>query len=162
VRIRDRQIVSYSTFVTGELYGLLTTYSVVAKTEKKPVRMDKEAFRSGLRLGLSRNAEAAGGLLSTIFSARSKRVLGELSEEQQPDYLSGLLIGEELAGVERVLAREQRKLGEFSRILLAGERDLCARYEEACEYLAWPMPGVMQGATEKGLWSVAREAGLVK
>jgi len=161
VQVRDREIVSFSTFVTGELYGLLTRYSVVAKSEKKPELLDAESFHLGLQLGRARTGEAAGGLLSTIFSTRSKRVLSELREEQQPDYLSGLLIGEELASVQRVLARDQRSLSDYSRILLAGDRALCARYQAACRQLSWPAPDFVEGATELGLWSIAWAAGLV-
>jgi 2-dehydro-3-deoxygalactonokinase len=160
VRVQDRQIVSFSTFVTGELYALLTNYSVVAKMQKKSQRMDREAFRLGLQMARARNGEAAGGLLTAIFSTRSKHVLGELKEEEQPDYLSGLLIGEELAGVERILARDVRTLKDFSRILIAGDRRLCERYEYACEQADWPVPEVIEGATAAGLWSVARQAGL--
>ncbi len=160
VLVQDRRIVSFSTFVTGELYALLTNFSVVAKTQIKPARMQVEAFRLGLRLARTQNGEAAGGVLSTVFSARSKRVLGELKEEEQPDYLSGLLIGEELAGVERILARNRRTLTDFSRILIAGDRGLCERYEFACKQAAWPIPEVIGGATAAGLWSVARAAGI--
>ena len=160
VLVQDRRIISFTTFVTGELYALLTNHSVVAKTHKKLERMEVDAFRLGLQLGRARNGEAAGGLLSTIFSTRSKRVLGELKEGEQPDYLSGLLIGEELAGLERILARDQRTLTGFSRILIAGDRSLCERYEFACKQVDWPIPEVVQGATAAGLWSVAREAGL--
>jgi 2-dehydro-3-deoxygalactonokinase len=160
VFVQDRRIVSFSTFVTGELYALLTNYSMVAKTQKKPEQMDDKAFRLGLRMARASNPEAAGGLLSTIFSTRSKRVLGELKEGEQPDYLSGLLIGEELAGVERILARDKRTLTDFSRILIAGDPSLCARYGYACKQAEWPIPQVVDGATAAGLWSVAREAGL--
>ena len=160
-QVRDRKIVSFSTFVTGELYGLLTSYSVVAKTATKPDQMDTEAFGLGLQLAQAQTPEAAGGLLSTIFSTRSKRVLGELREGQQPDYLSGLLIGEELAGVQRVLARDTHRLSDYSRILLAGDRGLCTRYHAACLQLSWPATEFVEAATQRGLWSIAREAGFV-
>lgn len=158
--VQDQRIISFTTFVTGELYALLTSYSVVAKTQKKSEQMNSEAFRQGLQLAHARNGEAAGGLLSTIFSTRSKRVLGKLSEEEQPDYLSGLLIGEELAGMERILARDGRTLTDFSRILIAGDRSLCERYEFACKQASWPIPEVVEGATATGLWSIACQAGL--
>jgi 2-dehydro-3-deoxygalactonokinase len=160
VLVQDRRIISFSTFITGELYALLINYSVVAKTQKKPEQMDDKAFRLGLRMARASKAEAAGGPLSTIFSTRSKRVLGELKEGEQADYLSGLLIGEELAGVERILARDHRTLANFSRILIAGDRSLCERYSYACKQADWPILKVVEGATAAGLWSVAREAGL--
>lgn len=162
VQVRDGKIVSFATFVTGELYGLLASHSVIAKTQKKASRFEEAAFKAGLRLSQRPNAEAAGGLLSTIFSTRSRRVLGELKEEEQPDYLSGLLIGEELAGVERMLLRERCSLQDFASILLAGERDLCVRYQAACNVLGWPVTEMIENATVRGLWSVAQQAGMVR
>ncbi len=46
-------------------------------------------------------------MLATIFSSRTLGLTGQLSREQQPDYLSGLLIGHELAGLEAVLAQHK-------------------------------------------------------
>jgi 2-dehydro-3-deoxygalactonokinase len=160
-QVREDRIVSFTTFVTGELYALLTNHSVVAKTETKSPHLEEAAFQAGLRLGQSESGEAAGGLLSSIFSTRSRKILGELKQEEQPDYLSGLLIGAELAGVHRVLAREKRKPADFAAVVLAGERGLCARYQSACRTVQWPRTEIAENATARGLWSVARQAGLV-
>jgi len=142
------------------MYGLLTRYSIVAKAQGLPACADQEAFEAGLRV-VDAN-EAGGGLLSTIFSTRSKRMLGYLREEQQASYLSGLLIGEELAGVEQVLAHGGQELNDFSRLLLAGDAELCAKYRVACGQRNWPAVEVVEGATERGLWRVACKAKLVK
>jgi 2-dehydro-3-deoxygalactonokinase len=40
---------------------------------------------------------------------------GQLAGEQQPDYLSGLLIGHELAGLEAVLMQHQSNLSTGTR-----------------------------------------------
>jgi 2-dehydro-3-deoxyphosphogalactonate aldolase len=45
------------------------------------------------------SADGQRGVLSTLFSARTLGLTGELAPDQQPDYLSGLLIGHELAGL---------------------------------------------------------------
>jgi 2-dehydro-3-deoxygalactonokinase len=159
--IQDACLVSFSTFVTGDLFALLTSYSVVARTNKKTAHCDDAAFQLGLQLGRQQDQEAAGGLLSTIFSTRTKRVLGSLREEEQPDYLSGLLIGSELAGLEHILERDSLALPDFSRIILTGEKNLCERYLLAARALSWPPMEYVEGAVEMGLWSIAREAALV-
>lgn len=156
------KIVSFATFVTGELYGLITNYSVIAKTERKSQDFSREAFRAGMETGRGQAAEGAGGVLSTIFSTRTKSVLGELPKEKQSDYLSGLLIAEELAGVERILRRDESELQKFSRIVVAGEPDLCERYQFACNHLHWPAVEIVEDAAERGLWRVAQTAQLVK
>jgi 2-dehydro-3-deoxygalactonokinase len=155
------KIVSFTTFVTGELYGLLTSHSVIAKTERKSQEFSEEAFQAGMEIGRGQDSEGAGGVLSTIFSTRTKSVLGELRKGQQSDYLSGLLIAEELAGVERVLRRDGCKLEEFPRIVLAGEPDLCARYKFASNHLHWPAVEIVADAAERGLWRLARTAQLI-
>jgi 2-dehydro-3-deoxygalactonokinase len=160
--VNEGRLVSFSTFVTGEMYALLTNYSVVARGANPPERLHQASFRQGLMSGRAQNGEAAGGLLSLIFSTRSKHVLGELKAEQQPDYLSGLLIGDELAGVQRIMTREKLALRAFSQIILSGEKSLCERYQLACDLSLWPRAKIIETAVEKGLWSVAREAGLVE
>jgi 2-dehydro-3-deoxygalactonokinase len=167
-RVKDGQLLSFSTFVTGELYGLLLDHSViVGPVVKKPGGFDDAAFQRGLSLGRAQSQEAAGGLLSTIFSTRTMRVLGDrtddgLTQEQQPHYLSGLLIGDELAGVERTLKRDNLVPSDFSQVILAGERNLCQKYQTACLAFCWPAPRFLEGAVERGLWSVARAARLVQ
>ena len=162
VQVRTGKIVSFSTFVTGELFALLTSYSVIAKTKETLEGFAEEDFQAGMEIACAPSAEGAGGVLSTLFSTRAKRVLGGLREEHQRDYLSGLLIGEELSGVERILRRDARNLRQFSRIVLAGEPGLCARYKLACEHFQWPVVETVEGAAEQGLWNVARTAKLVE
>jgi len=155
------KIVAFTTFVTGELYGLLTNYSVIAKTESKSQEFSGEAFQAGMESARGPDTEGAGGVLSTIFSTRTKSLLGELRKGQQSDYLSGLLIAEELAGVERILRRDRRRLEEFSRIVFAGDPGLCARYKFASNHLRWPAVEIVAEAAERGLWRLARTARLV-
>jgi 2-dehydro-3-deoxygalactonokinase len=161
VLVRKGKIVTFSTFVTGELFGWLTSHSVIAKGEKKTTAFAAEAFQAGMEVARAQMAEGAGGVLSTIFSARARHVLGELKQEHQPDYLSGLLIMEELLGVERIVRRGRLNPRQFPRIVLAGEAALCARYKWACEQFPWPIVETIEGAAERGLWNVARAAKLV-
>jgi 2-dehydro-3-deoxygalactonokinase len=113
---------------------------------------DLDAFDRGV--AVARSPEARGGILSTMFSTRTLGLVGALSAEAQADYLSGMLIGFEIAAME--------DLGERpGPIVLVGGDDLCQRYRRALVALGHPSPAIATGATERGLWQVARAAGLV-
>jgi 2-dehydro-3-deoxygalactonokinase len=98
------------------------------------------------------------GVLSTIFSTRALGLTGELPSTSQADYLSGLLIGHEIAALAQML-REQ---GELPRIVLCGDPALCQRYILAMQHYGLGTPEQAQNATERGLWHLAVCAGLVK
>lgn len=168
VRVRDRQIVQFHTFMTGEVFAALCDHSLLGRTMRPAVTPDLAAFDRGVEV--ARSPEARSGVLSTIFSTRTLGLVGALSAEAQADYLSGLLVGHELAALERVDQRlDQRldqpvdqRLGErLGPIVLVGSDDLCERYRRALATLGHPPASIASGATERGLWRVATAAGLV-
>jgi 2-dehydro-3-deoxygalactonokinase len=94
VDVRDGNIASVRTTMTGEAYALLRNHSVLARlmaADEPPLQIP--AFDEGLR----RSGEA-GGLLHHLFGVRTMTLLGRLSRTQSPSYLSGLLIGHEIRG----------------------------------------------------------------
>ena len=95
--------------------------------------------------------------MSTIFSTRALGLTGELAPESQADYLSGLLIGHEVAALAEML----RQQGELPHIVLCGEPALCKRYLLAMQHYGLGAPEQAQNATERGLWHLAICAGLV-
>ncbi|PLM44394.1 2-oxo-3-deoxygalactonate kinase, partial [Klebsiella michiganensis] len=76
------------------------------------------AFEQGLEKGL-----AQPSLISELFVARAARVLGALAATSVSDYLSGLLIGAEVA----TLGQRYRTSG----VTLVGDPALNARYSRA-------------------------------
>jgi 2-dehydro-3-deoxygalactonokinase len=94
VRVQGGRIESFRTFMTGEVYHLLRTHSILARTmdaEEGP--LDEAAFADGLR-----HAAASANLLAAAFSARTLALFDRLPPSAAPSYLSGLVIGEELRG----------------------------------------------------------------
>ena len=104
-----------------------------------------------------RRAGSRAGVLSTIFSTRALGLTGELAPASQADYLSGLLIGHEIAALAAML----RAQGQAPRIVLCGEPALCERYTLAMTHYGLGAPEQAQNATERGLWHLALAAGLV-
>jgi 2-dehydro-3-deoxygalactonokinase len=116
VELAAGRIVSFRTMMTGELFGLLKTHSILADELQEEARADA-SFREGA-------AAALGGeeLLTSLFRIRARHLLGE-SEGGGASYASGLLIGSDVrAGLG--LFRE-------GRIALVGAPGLCALYAAA-------------------------------
>ncbi len=143
VRVENRKIVSFTTAMTGELYGLLIRHGLLSRTAV-PGRRDDRAFAAGLAAG-------DRGLLTELFGGRALVLDGVLDAASLPDYLSGVLIGDEI--------RHQLPLHSADRVVLCGEPDLCRRYEAALAGV--PLSVVAEDATARGLWSIAQRAALL-
>jgi 2-dehydro-3-deoxygalactonokinase len=116
VRIVDGRIVAFQTYPTGELFNLLAERStLVARDTAALSRGDRE---EGFAQGLDR---AGPAMFASLFTARAAQLLDGRSAEWARGYLSGLLIGSEVAG-ETMLP---------GNVVLIGEPALCDRYEAA-------------------------------
>jgi 2-dehydro-3-deoxygalactonokinase len=158
VQVADGCIVHFDTFMTGELFAVLSQHSILGRTQERGAAFDVDAFDRGVQVALS--AEGEIGPLSTLFSARSLGLTGELSSRAQPDYLSGLLIGHELCALASV-QRRRRHSDPLPSIVLIGNSQLCARYSRALPACGFPRAILAEQATERGLWHLAEAAGLL-
>ncbi|MGE8686508.1 MAG: 2-dehydro-3-deoxygalactonokinase [Achromobacter sp.] len=155
VNARRGRVTHFDTFMTGEVYAALRGHTILGRTMADAASADMAAFERGLKVAGAPAGRA--GVLSTIFSTRALGLTGELAPESQADYLSGLLIGHEVAALADML----RQQGELPRIVLCGEPALCQRYIQAMRHYGLGTPGQAQDATERGLWHLAVSAGLV-
>ncbi|MFJ4343690.1 2-dehydro-3-deoxygalactonokinase [Pseudomonas sp. NPDC089401] len=158
VQVADGCIVQFDTFMTGEVFAVLSDHSILGRTQQRGGAFDAPAFDRGVQVALS--AEGEAGPLSTLFSARSLGLTGELSASAQPDYLSGLLIGHELAALAKV-QHQRRGSVHLPAILLIGNGPLCTRYSRALQACGFSHVSVAEQATERGLWQLALAAGLI-
>ncbi|MGL4723341.1 MAG: 2-dehydro-3-deoxygalactonokinase [Scandinavium sp.] len=117
VSVDGECIQHFSTVMTGELFHLLLNQSLIGKGLPQQ-QADDEAFQRGLKRGLTTSSPVA-----SLFSARAARVLGELAPTSVADYLSGLLIGAEVA--------EMYPQHTQPRVTLVGGSLLNARYLRA-------------------------------
>lgn len=153
VLARRRSIEQFHTFMTGEVFAALRGHTILGRTMQPAEAPDDAAFARGLQV--ARSAEASLGLLSHIFSTRTLGLTGALPGTAQADYLSGLLIGHELAALA---ARQEARA---THIVLCGEPDLCRRYALALAAYGLPSPEMSDNATARGLWQIATAAALV-
>lgn len=118
VRISAGEVAGFQTCMTGEIFALLATQSVLRHTVTADTA-DPAAFDHGLAEALAR-PEA---LTARLFALRAEPLLAGLPPEQARGRLSGLLIGVELA------AMKAWWLG--NRVVLVGAPDLTALYARA-------------------------------
>jgi 2-dehydro-3-deoxygalactonokinase len=157
VVVQAGRIERFHTFMTGEVFAALREHTILGRTMVTPDRPDAQAFLHGVNIA---REKGQAGVLATIFSARTLGLTGQLSGQKQPDYLSGLLIGHELAGLDAVLTQQQDSLAAQS-LRLIGNEALCERYRLALAQFGCTQAELVKQATERGLWRVASQAGLV-
>jgi 2-dehydro-3-deoxygalactonokinase len=158
VDVVDGCITHFDTFMTGEVFAVLSEHSILGRTQQHGAAFDAQAFDRGVQVAQSADGEL--GVLSTLFSARTLGLTGELSPTAQADYLSGLMIGHELAALATVQRRRRNNLNLPS-IILIGNAQLCARYSRALDVCGFANVTLAEQATERGLWQLALAAGLI-
>lgn len=91
VHISAGEIVSFRSFMTGELFDLLAKHSILRHTVTQD--WDNDAFDHALDQAMSRPAAMA----AELFSIRAEAVIENTSPTRARARLSGILIGMELA-----------------------------------------------------------------
>lgn len=151
----DGRIIAFDTLMTGEMYALLMKHSILAAGLPASPTSEgtREAFVRGLQVA---KENGAAGMFSRLFSVRAWALTGELDPVDLPDFLSGLLIGEEFR-----IAR-LRDDGADTSLCLIGESALCQRYAVAAVQFGYTIPRTLDDAAAHGLWQQASAAGLLR
>lgn len=98
VKVSDQAIRRFKTYMTGEFYSLVIKHSILKPASE--ALWSEEAFRKGVLYGFSM-ADKGNGLLSGIFQVRVEVILGRQPEKNTSSYVSGLLVGYEIADAVR-------------------------------------------------------------
>lgn len=117
-RVRDGTIEGFRTFMTGELFALLSSQSVLRHTTNSD-GWDEAAFEAAVSDIMAAPADLTGKL----FGLRAGPLLTGMPPETARARLSGLLIGAELAAT--------RKDWQALPVALIGENSLAQAYAEA-------------------------------
>lgn len=121
-RIAQGKIQQFQTFMTGEVFNLLATQSLLKFTTAHK-GWDPSAFQSGLDLA----AESPQNLLSHAFQLRPDAILNHLSPVASRSKLSGILIGHECHAAISYLSQITPK----SPICLIGNPKICHIYQQS-------------------------------
>ncbi|HXG62617.1 MAG TPA: 2-dehydro-3-deoxygalactonokinase [Planctomycetota bacterium] len=96
LRVRRGRVIEFRTFMTGELFDVLGRWSVLRHSVDPEARRRARDFREGVRRGASEPLSAA------LFGVRARQVLRGTSPEGNASFLSGILVGAEMAELRRV------------------------------------------------------------
>jgi 2-dehydro-3-deoxygalactonokinase len=154
VELRKERIQSFSTYMTGELYAVLRDHSILGRAvaaSATPVA-SWAAFERGLTAVLE---SGTNGGFARLFSTRSLTLRGRLRPEESLDYLSGLLIGEELRCATH-------RCNKRVPLAIVGEDSLCERYRRGLALFGFGDASIIMNASALGLWRIANASGLVQ
>jgi 2-dehydro-3-deoxygalactonokinase len=153
-RLAHGRVIDFATYMTGELYAVLRTHSVLGRLMGADADApDPVAFEAGVRA-----ARDGAALAHQLFAVRSLGLSGELAPQALPWYLSGLLIGHEVGAA---LAGRTGAGHDGAPLALVGESALCALYQHALRLCGGPAAVVLGNTAPAGLWQLALGAGLV-
>lgn len=122
--IKQNQLTTFQTFLTGELYQILASHSILsnslASLSSSSLDIDeRKAFVAGIE------EAKANELMTSLFKVRTNTILNGVSKTSNSLYLSGLLIGHEL----RYLSIEK----QLKKIIICGPNHLNKLYKIAME-----------------------------
>ncbi len=142
VQVHSGRVTQFSTYMTGEMYALLSQRSILAKTLDVNGAFDPDTFLQGIA-----QSQQGSSLLHSLFAVRTLGLFERLPAAALPSYLSGLLIGEEL--------RSQDLSNEAGPVILIGSDALTLRYTLALQHLNIASQSWGAEATWAGLFALA-------
>lgn len=120
INVKNNQAVAFNTYMTGEFFALLSEKSILGATVEKTNGLQIDAVMRSFLKGVSDSAQS--NLLHNCFRVRTNNLFNKLTNQENYNYLSGLIIGSEL--------RELLYYDPIQIYLCAGS-DLQAYYNEA-------------------------------
>jgi 2-dehydro-3-deoxygalactonokinase len=120
VHLTGRRVERFTTAMTGELFEILRTHSVLRHSLAGPLQgpLRNDGFQAGLTSGI----EAPQKLSATLFKVRAGSLLSGRTADWCAGFLSGLLIGSEIGA--------QRDWIGATEIAIVGDAALAALYAE--------------------------------
>ncbi len=120
VYVQNGQVVEFQTFMTGEIYDLLS-HSSVLKHSVSSEGFSQSEFVDAVRSAFETPSDAA----SQLFRLRAQHLVHDTDTKVLHSRLSGILIGQEIAAMGRQWSHLP--------ITLIGEETLCSLYKSALE-----------------------------
>jgi 2-dehydro-3-deoxygalactonokinase len=141
-QVQGGRVTDFQTFMTGEVFALMSQHSILGKTLDLTGAFDEAAFFQGLD-----QSQQPGSVLHHLFAVRTLGLFDRLSAAQLHSFLSGLLIGEEL--------RTQTVNAGSGPVILIGSNTLTRRYSLALQHLGFACQSHGAEATWAGLFALA-------
>ena len=150
VEVSDGQLVNFSTYMTGEVFAALRAHTILG-TLMEGDDFNQQAFEMGVAAGL----DTKTNLLHKLFHVRTLPLLDKIPKVARADYMSGMLIGTEVAAATQHMC-------EADKITIVGRNDLADRYECALHTAGFACRHTPDDLVAKGHFRIAHAAGLLE
>lgn len=121
VLVKDNSITGFKTYMTGELFDLISSKSILSNSiDKREETNPGQSFKNGIEQSQEEN------LLHSLFTIRANDLLNSSEPTDNYDFLSGLLIGTEL---------KELSITQPENIIVWGDSQLTLYYETALDVL---------------------------
>jgi len=122
VNVKEGQITSFKTFMTGELFGVISNHTLIRHSISI-----KGWNQAGFEAGIHEGFNNPGSIASNLFSLRAESIVNDLDRDQARSTLSGLLLGVELNGAQT--------FWENSNVKIIGSQLLSNNYHQGLKIL---------------------------
>ena len=122
VNVKEGQITSFKTFMTGELFGVISNHTLIRHSISI-----KGWNQAGFEAGIHEGFNNPGSITSDLFSLRAESIVNDLDRDQARSTLSGLLLGVELNGAQT--------FWENSNVIIIGSQLLSNNYLQGLKIL---------------------------
>ncbi len=159
---RNGAIAGFATYMTGEVFAALRQHTILGLlmpsgiagrlTPERAAAFDHASFARGVTDGAADGHP--GALLNRVFGVRTLGLFGTIPAAGLEAYLSGLLIGAEMAAATTSLHMRQ--------FTIIGNAGLSASYKRCAEVLKCEARVAEADCAARGHWTIAQAAGLTK
>ncbi len=149
IAVENRRIEHFTTYTTGEVYAALKDHTILGRMMKEGPE-DEVAFERGVHTALSDPA----GFLHRIFAVRSLALFGEMSTQSLASFLSGQVIGSEIAHALTLYPKA-------AQYIVLASPGISERYISAMRIAGVNGRSGDAAAIVKGLARIAERAGLL-
>ncbi len=149
IDVTDGKITKFATYMTGEVYAVLHNHTILGRL----ITSDNDHEPSFLRGADAAFADPAG-FLHTIFATRTLGLFNDLSGDELASYLSGVVIGTEVAHAIKHHSKNVKY------VVLASPK-IGLRYVRAMEAAGLKVSYGDPQAIVKGLMEIGRLGGVI-
>ena len=153
IDVENGRIERFATFMTGEMFAVLRDHSILGRL-MTPGDAGGNGFELGVKAGLNER-DGSGGLLHILFSTRTFGLFGDIKGDQIAPYLSGLLLGAEIAGARAMFAPGTRP------ITVIGSTALAAPFTLALKLAGLNSQLAPEDAAVRGLAKIGKQIGVI-
>lgn len=147
VAVEWGKVMRFCTFMTGELFAVLSHHSILSHA--MPENLDVNEGQTSFRDGVSEAAAAPEAVTRRLFGLRASQLLGFTARADGAAYLSGLLMGIEIAGARAFH-------GTTASVALLAIGRLARLYDRALTLCGFAVERIdAERATRQGLYQAA-------